>query len=59
MLVIILSKNAELLTMTYGAIVVQLLKDYKDPKVVNRELDNMCVFVCVFECVCVHINSQS
>ncbi len=33
--------NAELLTMTYGALVVQLVKDYQDVAVVNRELDKM------------------
>jgi len=33
--------NAELLTMTYGAMVTQLLKDYKDVKVVNTELEKM------------------
>lgn len=33
--------NAELLTMTYGALVVQLVKDYQDIAVVNRELDKM------------------
>jgi len=33
--------NSELLAMTYGAIVTQIIKDYKDIKVVNAELDKM------------------
>jgi len=33
--------NAELLTLTYGAMVTQLLKDYKEVKAVNTELEKM------------------
>merc|ERR1712228_620969 len=33
--------NSELLTMTYGAIVAQMIKDYKDVEVVNDELEKM------------------
>jgi hypothetical protein len=33
--------NSELLSMTYGAMVTQLIKDYKDVKVVNVELEKM------------------
>lgn len=33
--------NSELLAMTYGAMVTQLIKDYKDVKVVNVELEKM------------------
>eukprot|EP00808_Paulinella_micropora_P025739 g49542.t1 len=33
--------NAELLAMTYGAMVTQLLKDHKDVKTVNAELEKM------------------
>jgi len=33
--------NAELFAMTYGAMVVQLVKDYKDVKTVNVELERM------------------
>jgi len=33
--------NSELLTMTYGALVMQLLKDNKDVKLVNAALDKM------------------
>jgi len=33
--------NSELLAMTYGAIVTQLIKDYKDVKTVNTELEKM------------------
>lgn len=36
-------QNSELLTLTYGAIVTQLIKDYKEVKVVNTELEKMCV----------------
>jgi len=33
--------NAELLTMTYGAVVTQLIKDFREVKVVNTELEKM------------------
>ena len=33
--------NSELLAMTYGALVTQLIKDYKDAHTVNAELDKM------------------
>jgi len=33
--------NSELLTLTYGAMVTTLLKDYKDVKVVNAELEKI------------------
>lgn len=33
--------NSELLAMTYGALVTQLIKDYKDVNTVNAELDKM------------------
>jgi hypothetical protein len=33
--------NSELLAMTYGAIVSQIIRDYKDVRVVNAELDRM------------------
>ena len=33
--------NSELFSMTYGAIVMQLIKDYKDVAVVNVELEKM------------------
>lgn len=35
------SKNAELLTMTYGSLVTQLLRDYEDPEEVNIQLEKM------------------
>lgn len=35
------SVNAELVIMTYGAIVIQLIKDYQDIAQVNSELDKM------------------
>ena len=34
-------QSAELFTMTYGALVVQMLKDYEDVDAVNVELDKM------------------
>jgi hypothetical protein len=33
--------NCELLTLTYGAIISQLLKDFEDPKEVNVQLEQM------------------
>ncbi len=33
--------NAELLTLTYGALVSQLVRDYEDPKEVNAQLEQM------------------
>jgi hypothetical protein len=38
------TQNAELLALTYGSLVAQLLKDYEDVAAVNRQLDLMCVF---------------
>ena len=37
--------NAELFSMTYGALVVQLVKDFEDYQEVNKQLDKMCVVV--------------
>lgn len=34
-------QNVELLTLTYGAVVTQLLRDYEDPKEVNTQLELM------------------
>lgn len=34
-------KNAELFSLTYGALVVQLIKDYEDYEEVNKQLDKM------------------
>lgn len=36
-------QNAELFTLTYGALVVQLVKDYEDYEEVNTQLEKMCV----------------
>lgn len=33
--------NCELFTLTYGAIVAQIIRDYEDPKEVNAQLDQM------------------
>lgn len=38
-----LLQNAELFTLTYGALVVQLIKDYEDYEQVNIQLEKMCV----------------
>lgn len=35
------TQNAELLTMTYGSLVIQLLKDYEDVEEVNKQLEKM------------------
>lgn len=37
------SQNAELFTLTYGALVVQLIKDYENYVEVNMQLERMCV----------------
>lgn len=34
-------QNAELFTLTYGALVIQLIKDYEDYAEVNKQLDKM------------------
>lgn len=36
-------KNAEIFTLTYGALVMQLIKDYEDYGEVNKQLDKMSV----------------
>jgi hypothetical protein len=36
------AQNAEILTLTYGSIVRQLVTDYEDVEEVNRQLDQMC-----------------
>lgn len=36
-------QNAELFTMTYGALVVQLIQDYEDYSEVNKQLESMYV----------------
>jgi hypothetical protein len=35
------AQNAELFVLTYGAIVVQLVKDYEDYDQVNKQLEKM------------------
>lgn len=37
----IMLQNSELLTLTYGAIVAQIIRDYEDPKEVNAQLEQM------------------
>lgn len=41
-------QNAELFTLTYGAIVRQLLTDYEEIEEVNKQLDTMCVCSWIF-----------
>lgn len=36
-----LCQNAELFTLTYGALVIQLIKDYEDYGEVNKQLEKM------------------
>jgi hypothetical protein len=38
-----LEQNAELFVLTYGALVVQLVKDYEDYEEVNKQLERMYV----------------
>ena len=41
--------NSELFTLTYGALVAQLLRDYEDVDAVNAQLDKMgFVLICFF-----------
>ena len=35
------NQNAELFTLTYGALVIQLIKDYEDYAEVNKQLEKM------------------
>lgn len=35
------SQNAELFTLTYGALVIQLIQDYEDYSEVNKQLEKM------------------
>ena len=35
------SQNAELFTMAYGALVIQLIQDYEDYTEVNKQLEKM------------------
>lgn len=35
------TQNAELFTLTYGALVIQLIKDYEDYAEVNKQLEKM------------------
>lgn len=37
-------QSSELFTMTYGALVIQLIKDYQNYAEVNKQLDKMCVY---------------
>lgn len=37
-------QNAELFTLTYGSVVVQLIKDYEDYAEVNKQLEKMYVY---------------
>ena len=36
-------QNGELFTLTYGALVAQLLRDYEDDEEVNKQLEKMFV----------------
>ena len=38
---IFLSKSGELFTLTYGALVAQLVKDYENDEDVNHQLERM------------------
>lgn len=43
-------QNAELFSLTYGALVVQLVADYQDYAEVNKQLDKMCALMRHAEC---------
>jgi hypothetical protein len=36
------TQNSELLAITYGALVAQLVEDYEDPAAINEQLEKMC-----------------
>lgn len=38
-------QNSEIFTLTYGALVVQLIKDYEDYSAVNVQLDKMYILL--------------
>ena len=40
------TQNAELFNLTYGAMVMQLIRDYEDVQAVNQQLEKMYVCVC-------------
>ncbi len=43
-------QNSELLTLTYGALVTQLLRDYESVDEVNKKLDQMCTSLSRHHC---------
>ncbi len=43
-----LEQNSELFTLTYGALVTQLCKDYENDEEVNKQLDKMWVSLSLF-----------
>jgi hypothetical protein len=44
--------SAELFSLTYGAVVTQLIKDYEDVKATNTQLEKMCA--CRLHWLCQH-----
>ena len=50
-----LLQNAQLFTLTYGAVVTQLVQDYEDVVLVNKQLDQMYVYVRARACPCVAV----
>jgi hypothetical protein len=52
------NQSSELFSLTYGAIVVQMLKDYEDVDAVNVELDKMYAVLCFF-CQCTRVENVS
>jgi|EP01043_Picozoa_sp_COSAG02_P070849 hypothetical protein len=44
-------QNSELLAITYGALVAQLVEDYEDPAAINEQLEKMCATVHVLRCL--------
>lgn len=37
-----MGQSSELLAITYGALVAQLVEDYEDPAAINEQLEKMC-----------------
>ena len=46
-------QSSELLAITYGALVAQLVEDYEDPAAINEQLEKMCAAAHVLCCLVV------
>jgi hypothetical protein len=46
------AQSSELLALTYGALVAQLVEDYEDPLAINEQLEKMCAAYTRLRCAC-------